>query len=64
MQIKSHVKVGVDVGETASRTVTTVTDGAQAALETSGREAGRLVGALGKLLTDAKFWTWPFNASK
>lgn len=64
MRIKSHVKVGVSVGEGANQVVNTITGGAQSLLENGGREAGRLIGTAGKIVTDPKFWTWPFNSSK
>lgn len=63
MRVKSRVKAGINVGQVAKDTVKTVTSGTQAVLETGGREAGRLIGGLGNLITNPRFWTWPFNSS-
>lgn len=64
MRIKTNIKVGVNVGDIASRTITGATNVVQTALETSGRTLGQLIGTAGKLVTDRNFWTWPFNGGR
>ena len=59
MKVKTHVKAGFDVGHEVKRVV----HGAQNVLNGVGQVTAPVVREAGRIVTDPKFWTWPFGSN-